>query len=141
MLETYTEELKSIPAMNSVKRILVVDDEDRILYVFREYLKMLGYGVDCAGEMEEAEALLAFSSYALAILDLRLRGQSTAEGLELIRYISEKCPEMRLVILTGSGSPEIEREARRRGADAYLRKPKPLAEVAQVIHDLLEVEV
>jgi len=42
------------------------------------------------------------------------------------------------VVLTSYGSPEIEAEARTAGADAFLRKPKPLSQVAQVVQGLIE---
>jgi CheY-like chemotaxis protein len=44
----------------------------------------------------------------------------------------------KIVVLTAYGSAEVEDEAKRCGADAFLRKPKPLSQVAQVVEGLLE---
>ncbi|HEX3253302.1 MAG TPA: response regulator, partial [Pyrinomonadaceae bacterium] len=52
--------------------------------------------------------------------------------------IREHNPQTRIIILTAYGSPEVEDEARRCGADAFLRKPKPLSQVAQVVQGLIE---
>ena len=41
------------------------------------------------------------------------------------------------MILTAYGSPAAEKEARTRGVDAFIHKPKPLAEVARVIGELV----
>jgi len=41
-------------------------------------------------------------------------------------------------VLTSYGSQEFEEEARRAGADAFLHKPKPLSQVAQVVQGLIE---
>ncbi len=103
----------------------------------REYFAMKGYAVDCARETAEAEALLSAGDYDLAILDLRLSGTPGAEGLELIESVRARSPRTRIILLTAYGSREIEAEALRRGADAFLHKPKPLAEVAQIASGLM----
>jgi DNA-binding response OmpR family regulator len=118
---------------NVATRILIVDDEETILFALREYFTNFGYQVDCAREIEEAEALLAFVQYQVVMADLRLTGSHGAEGLEIIGYVRERCPWTRIILLTAYGSPEVEAEALRRGADAFLHKPKPLAEVARIL--------
>ena len=126
-------------ALSSVitTRLLIVDDEEPILFAMREYFASKGWGVDCAREPQEAEALLAAQSYTVAILDLRLSGTPGAEGLDLIATIRARSPQTRIILLTAYGSREIEAEARRRGADAFLHKPKPLAEVAKIASSLM----
>ncbi|HEX3557150.1 MAG TPA: response regulator [Thermoanaerobaculia bacterium] len=118
-------------------RILVVDDEEPILAAVREYFEPLGYGVDCARELEEAEALLAHVRYDLMIADLRLTGSQSAEGLELIRFVRERSPWTRTILLTGFGSAEVETEALGRGVDAFLQKPQPLAHLASIAAELM----
>ena len=118
------------------KRILVVDDEQIILFAFRAYFGRYDYEVDCARELEEAEALLAHRSYDVVIADLRLTGSSGREGLEIVRFLRERSPESPIVLLTAYGSKEIELEATELGADAFLQKPKPLAELAEIIFSL-----
>jgi DNA-binding response OmpR family regulator len=113
-------------------RILVVDDEEPILFAIREYFAPLRYDVDCARELEEAEALLSHVRYALLIADLRLTGTHGNEGLELVRFARERSPWTRIVVLTSYGSAEIESEAVERGVDAFLQKPMPLADLAEV---------
>ncbi len=117
-------------------RLLVVDDEESILSAIREYFLPLGYDVDCARELEEAEALLVHIRYALVIADVRLTGVHGNEGLELIRFIRERSPWTRIIVLTGYGSTEIEMEAIGRGVDAFLQKPQPLAELAAIAANL-----
>jgi DNA-binding NtrC family response regulator len=119
------------------ERLLIVDDEVAILSATRTYLASLGYRADCAREREEAEALLATSRYDLVLLDMRMTGAHGREGLELLSYIQERCPWTRPVVVTAYGSAELEREARRRGAVAFLEKPVPMAEVARVASLLL----
>jgi CheY-like chemotaxis protein len=52
--------------------------------------------------------------------------------------VHQRNPDTRIVVLTSYGSPEAEAEARNAGADAFLRKPKPLSQVAQVVQGLIE---
>ena len=119
-------------------RLLVVDDEESICFSMSEYFSLQGYKVDTASEIEEAEKLLGSVNYRVVIQDLRLTMTSNQQGLEMIRMIKENNPQTRIVVLTAYGSAEIEDEARRCGADAFLRKPKPLSQVAQVVQGLIE---
>ena len=124
-------------SLATTTRILIVDDEEPILFAMREYFAMKGYAVDGAREPQEAEALLDENHYALAILDLRLSGTPGAEGLDLIESVRARSSDTRIILLTAYGSREIEAEALRRGADAFLHKPKPLSEVAQIASSLM----
>jgi DNA-binding NtrC family response regulator len=120
-----------------VAHILVVDDEESILFAMEQYFTAQGCTVDCAREVEEAQALLTNIRYHLVLADLRLSGIGSAEGLDLVRMVRECCPDTRVVVLTAFGSPEMEAEARRQGADAFLHKTTPLAQVAQVAMQVL----
>lgn len=117
-------------------RLLVVDDEEPILSAIRDYFEAQGYEVDCARELEEAEALLSHIRYALLIADLRLTGVHGNEGLELIRFACDRSPWTRTIVLTGYGSTEIETEAIGRGVDAFLQKPQPLAQLVAIADSL-----
>lgn len=75
--------------------------------------------------------------YAAVIADLSLTGSRGAEGLELVRWARERDASTRIIILTAYGSGETEREARRLGASAFLRKPLPLSEIATTVFDLI----
>jgi DNA-binding response OmpR family regulator len=118
-------------------RLLIIDDEAAIRFALSEYFEECGWDVDAAAEKEEAEALLAHTEYAVVIADLRLTGIYGVEGLDIIQWSRHLRPETRVVLLTGNGTPEIEAEARRRGADAFLHKPLPLPELARVVTRLV----
>jgi DNA-binding NtrC family response regulator len=117
--------------------ILIVDDQESILFALQEYFTALGYHVDCARDLAGAKALLGRTPYAVAITDLCLTGSSGTEGLTLLDYIRHHHPATHVIILTAYGLPETEQEARRRGAEAFLRKRLSLPEVAQVVAALL----
>ena len=115
-----------------------MDDEAAIRFALSDYFRDCGWDVDAASEREEAEALLAHTEYEVVIADLRLTGIYGIEGLDIIQWSRHLRPETRVVLLTGYGTPEIEAEARRRGADAFLHKPLPLSELERVVSGLIE---
>ena len=119
-------------------RILIVEDEDSIRFAMRDYLDRAGYEVHCAGHLAEARRLLGDGRYAAVIADLRLTGTQGSEGLEIVSHVRDLHPGTRTLILTAYGSARLEREARLLGADAFLHKPTPLAEVRRVLATLLE---
>ena len=119
-------------------RLLIVDDEESICFSMSEYFSLHGYKVDTAREIEEAEKLLEATEYKVVIQDLRLSLKHDSDGLDMIRLVREQNPTARIIVLTAYGSAEMEDEARRCGADAFLRKPKPLSQVAQVVQGLIE---
>src|ERR1043165_8233245 len=106
-------------------RILVFDDEEAICFSMSEYFSLHGYKVDTAREMEVAEKLLGTFEYKVVIQDLRLSLTTNSGGLDMIRAIRSHNPQTRIIVLTAYGSSEVEDEARRWGADGFLRNPKP----------------
>ncbi|HEX6087964.1 MAG TPA: response regulator [Thermoanaerobaculia bacterium] len=115
-----------------------MDDEELIVVAMRRYFEGLGYTVDSAHELEEAQALLAKRRYDLVICDLRLTGIGGVEGLQVVSDIHQRSADTRVILLSAYGTPEIERESYNRGADAFLHKPKSMMEIANVAVNLLE---
>ena len=118
-------------------RLLLVDDEESILFALREYLTGRGYRVNCARELEEAQALVRHVAFDCLVADLRLSGAHGAEGLELLSFVRRSCARMRVVLLTAFGSSDVERSAKARGADAVLQKPISLSVLADIVAELV----
>lgn len=118
-------------------RLLLVEDDEEILSAMGRFFRTRGFEVDRATEREEAEALLANVRYELVIADLRLSGFGGTEGLEIVGAVKKTCPSTRIILLSAYGSPEVEAEARRRGVDAFLHKPKALGEIARTAFAVL----
>jgi CheY-like chemotaxis protein len=114
-------------------RILVADDEEGVLFALKEYLGCCGWEVDAVTDPAEAQRLLATKAYAAVITDLRFSGPSGYEGLAIVRAARTHNPGAPVVVMTGYGSPDAEREARRLGVDAFVPKPVPLWELARLV--------
>lgn len=113
-------------------RILIVDDDDQLVNAYRQYLSGLGYPVDSAGEIEEAQTLLTHFPYSVVITDLRLSRLSFG-GLDLVKFIHEVSLPTRVVVLTAYGWPELKAEAANQGVDAFLQKPMRLSDLAKTV--------
>jgi two-component system, NtrC family, response regulator PilR len=116
-------------------KILIVDDDDQLVSAYRDYLSSLGYTVDSAGEIEEAQTLLTHFPYSVVITDLRLSRLSFG-GLDLVKFIHDVSLPARVVVLTAYGWPELKAEAANQGVDAFLRKPMRLSDLAKTVEML-----
>lgn len=110
--------------------MLLVDDQATILAPLVDYFSTLGWSVIATQEFEEAAALLETLDFDLLLTDVRLGGIHSNEGLELLAAVRARGLPMRVVLMTGYGSPLVQDEARRLGADALLSKPVPLSTLA-----------
>lgn len=113
--------------------LLLVEDEEQTLLAMQNYFTTQGFDVDCAQDQAQAEALIAASRYSMVLTDLRLTGTRGVEGLEIVSHVRRESPDTKVIILTAYGSPEVEAEARRRGADDFLYKSGPLSAVMGLI--------
>src|ERR1700747_1593072 len=100
--------------------ILVVDDESEI----REGLELLlaseGYGVSSAGTGASGLATLEEHPYDLLLLDVSLPDRN---GLELLREIRRRDPQLSIILITAFGSIDMARAAFKGGAQDYITKP------------------
>src|SRR6201994_1995811 len=114
--------------------ILVVDDESEI----REGLEMLlaseGYGVSSAKTGAGGLAKLEERPFDLLLLDVSLPDRN---GLDLLREIRVRDPQLSVVLITAYGSIDMARAAFKSGAMDYITKPwsndELLAQVAQTV--------
>ena len=115
--------------------VLVIDDDPGI----REYLESLaarrGYGVQTAVDGETALAELDRTRPDLITLDAVLPG---IDGLETLRRLKERLPNVPVVMLSGHGQARTIVEAMRLGASDFLRKPFEVEELELAFDKALE---
>lgn len=105
------------------KKILLIDDEEVILFGFKQVLSGPELHVDTASTVEETKKLLGNNSYAAAVVDLRLSSSEDLEGLELISFIKSTQKNCRVIVLTAYGEESVRRKTADAGADIFLEKP------------------
>ena len=106
--------------MEKIKHhILVVDDDDRIRELVKEYLNDNGFVVSTGNNAEEAKIKLDYFKFDLIVLDVMMPGQN---GFELTKEI-KKNSNIPIILLTAKGEVENRIQGLELGADDYLGKP------------------
>lgn len=103
-----------------IPRILVVDDEEKLLFTFRRFLTNDGYEVSTAVDYDEAVEKLRESSFQVIFTDIILGGKT---GIDLLRAAIESGCNCPVVMITGAPDVESASEALRLGAYDYIPKP------------------
>ena len=116
------------------KRILVVEDEDKLRRVLELQLVSAGFDVDKAASAEEG--LKVVDRADLVLTDLRLPNM---DGLQLLALIRRQNAHVPVVVMTAYGSIETAVESMKVGATDFLLKPFSLDHLMQVVAKALEV--
>ena len=120
------------------KRILVVDDEDKMRRLLEMALTGLGHVVVQAGDGEDALARCADDGpFDLVLTDLRM---PRLDGLGLLRRLRELSDPVPVVVLTAHGSVESAVEAMKLGAVDYLIRPFEMATVELTVARALAMQ-
>ena len=115
-----------------MKKILIVDDEESIRFLYKEELEEEGYIVECAKNGEEAlEKLIVFKP-DLVSLDIKM---PVMDGIEALKRIREK--ERRLPIILCSAYGEYKQDLTTWASDAYVVKCADLTAFKSTIRKLL----
>jgi two-component system, response regulator, stage 0 sporulation protein F len=114
------------------RSLLLVEDRPAISFALSDYFRSIGWYVESAATVAQAEAALRRRVFTLMIADLSLSNPGSTDGLELTARVRREWPAVRTIILTAYGTPETERVAARIGVDAFLHKPAPLADLARL---------
>lgn len=103
--------------------VLLVDDEEQFLRVLSERLTNRGLQVDSVTSGEEAVAQVENKNFDAVVLDLAMPG---INGIETMKRIKEKRPDLEIIILTGHATVKVGIEAMKLGAEDFLEKPVDL---------------
>ena len=102
-----------------MNHILIVDDDDRIRSLLKDYLTDNNYIVSTAEDAREAKNKLEYFKFDVIILDVMMPGQ---DGYSLTRDIKKKM-KLPVILLTAKGEVENRIKGLELGADDYLGKP------------------
>ena len=114
----------------SVKRILVVDDEENTRIGLSKLLSQEGFEVESAANGNDALDLLGQHKINLVISDINMPDMN---GLAFLRELSRKYPSTSVIMITAYGGVESYLEAMNLGAYEYLHKPVRLEELRSVM--------
>ncbi len=108
-----------------MKRILIVEDDQAIAELQKDYLQMSGYDVICAADGDEGCRLIQEEKFDLVILDLMLPGK---DGFEILKEISDT-KEIPVLIVSAKDEEIFKIKGLNLGADDYITKPFGMGEL------------
>jgi two-component system phosphate regulon response regulator OmpR len=104
---------------NNKNHILIVDDDDRIRNLLKDYLSENNYIVSTAENADQAKEKLLYLKFDILILDVMMPGQN---GYELTKEIKKQI-KVPIILLTAKGEVEDRIKGLELGADDYIGKP------------------
>jgi two-component system phosphate regulon response regulator OmpR len=113
--------------MTTETHLIIVDDDDRIRDLLKQYLTRQGHAVTTAPDAASARKLFQTFSFDLAILDIMMPGE---DGLSLLKALRADGNQTPVLLLTARGQADDRIEGLRLGADDYLPKPFEPEELA-----------
>jgi DNA-binding NtrC family response regulator len=121
-----------------VHKILVVDDDPKILEVIADVLRDEGYAVDTAPGGKQAIRSVDAEFYDLVFTDLKM---PKIDGMKVLRHVVDQSPDTMCIILTGYGTIEGAVEAIKAGAFHYITKPVKSGEILMVVEKALKYKL
>ena len=115
--------------MRHTKRVLVVDDNEVILDILKQFLGR-GYTVEVVGNASLALASVVQKTPDAILLDVRMPG---VDGLSLLKSLREMGVQTPIFVMTGYDSTQVAMEALEKGATGYLPKPFDLIHLDRLI--------
>jgi DNA-binding NtrC family response regulator len=106
--------------------LLIVDDERAVREAAREAALVLGYRAAASDSLDQAMRLLESQSIDVVLVDMKLPG---ASGLEILRQIKSRRPDIEVIVITGHGTVESAVQAMKAGAYDFMTKPFSLEEL------------
>ena len=119
---------------NDKLHILVVDDDDRIRGLIKDYLLENNYIVSSAENAEDAKIKISYFNFDVIILDVMMPGQ---DGYELTKEIKKKS-DVPIILLTAKGEVENRIKGLELGANDYIGKPFEPKELLLRIKNILK---
>ncbi len=119
------------------RKILVIDDESSIRELFYRALTRVGYEVMTVPTGKEGIEVTGTQKPDLVLLDFKMPGMNGVEVLKKIRSFDN---QVKIIMTTGFGSEELEREARMSGAGGFLRKNLGIDVIVRAINRILQPE-
>ncbi|SYZ74246.1 Response regulator receiver protein [Candidatus Zixiibacteriota bacterium] len=115
-------------------KLLIVDDEDHIRKLYRDYLTREGYEVVTAASADEAMKVVAEAAPDLVVLDIEL---VETTGLEVLKTLKEKYPA--LPVILNSAYSTYKSDFHTWVADAYIVKSSNMVPLKEKINELVKI--
>ncbi len=113
------------------EKVLLVDDEEEFTETLAERMRTRGMEVSTTNSGANALQLVDDEDFDVVVLDLKMPG---IDGIEALKRIKRRRPDIQVVLLTGHATIEKGVEAIKEGALEFLEKPIDLSSLTEAIH-------
>ena len=110
--------------------VMVLDDEPIVGDRLRPALEKEGFYVEVFTDSTAAMDRLKEKAFGVLVTDVKMRGPS---GMDVLRFIREKAPGTRVIVITGYATIETSHEADALGAVQFLAKPFKLKDLVKLV--------
>ena len=117
--------------VKTMRKLLVVDDEEKICLLMQEYFSQKGFEVRTVCRGDEALALANVFHPDVVVLDLLMPGISGAETLKQLKTLQ---PSPKVLMFSAADHEDVSRGALALGADFYISKPANLRQIEILIN-------
>jgi DNA-binding response OmpR family regulator len=121
---------------NGKKRILIIEDDNEMRSLLKDFIEEEGYAVDSVENGLEALKKLVSQPFDLIITDIRMPGLT---GLDILPRLKKSQPDVSIIVISAFGDERASHRAFERGATAYVEKPIDLQKLKTLIHDLISL--
>jgi len=118
------------------RKILIIDDEGDTCFLLSNVLRDDSVEIDHVNTLAQASVFLKEEQPSLIFLDNKLPDGS---GISTVESLKEEYPDMKIIVITGSGNNSDKKRALDKGADAFLAKPFTSDEVHTLVEQLTSV--
>jgi len=123
--------------MNDQQHVLIIDDEPDIRELLELTLSRMGLRVTAAGDLGEARQALLGNTFSFCLTDMRL---PDGNGLDLVREIAERHPDLPTAVITAHGKVEDAVHALKLGAFDFVSKPVDLEILRKLVNTALRLK-
>lgn len=113
------------------EKVLLIDDEEEFIEALGERMRARGMEVSATTSPVQALKLVEAEAYDAVVLDLQM---PEMDGLEALKILKKKKPELQVILLTGHATVQKGIEAMKLGAMDLIEKPADFEAIAQKIH-------
>ena len=116
------------------KKILIVDDNPNMSSLLSEMLEVFDYESEQASDGRQALEALSGGGFSMVITDMRMPNMS---GLELLKEVRSHYPKVKVILISGYSTSEVQSQAEMHDADGFLSKPLMMSDIEKLLNTLL----
>jgi DNA-binding response OmpR family regulator len=119
---------------NSTTHILIVEDDEEMRSLLKEFLEEEGFETECASNGSDALREIVKKPFDLIVTDIEMPGLT---GLDILPEMKKLRPEVSIIVMTSFANEEVHRRSLEKGASGYLEKPIHIKKLKALIHEML----